>query len=218
MGEGDPRPPPRPLPIPQKHWQAPQPRAGPCGHVDPAFLCSEDGKRTYATSKNGFHRCGVYSPERRAGQPRPCLPLALRPGDSGTGPFSSLFADTVVPLENICLGGVLQGLILAPPEESIFSTQFPKNLVSWPFCVAGGRLQGCPRSWWGVGGQSSSSQGCRSMAPLTDCSHDTYARSLQQTAWAQQITAFVLYKSRCLASSKSPKLPIQTMPRKKIIL
>lgn len=31
MGEGDPRPPPGSLLFPQKHWQAPELRAGPCG-------------------------------------------------------------------------------------------------------------------------------------------------------------------------------------------
>lgn len=192
--------------------------------MDPAYLCSEDSERTRlsasrltcAASQNGFSRCGVYNPERGVRQPGPCLPLALPHGGGGTGPFSSLFADTARPFGKIHLGGVSQGLMLAPPEESIFSTQFPKYLVSWPFCVARGGLQGRPSSG-GCGQPELLFQGCQSKAPWTRCSHDTCARSLQQTAGRKASGDLfrMTLKSRWLASSNSPKLPIQTLLRKK---
>lgn len=140
MGEGDLHPPPSPLLFPQKHWQALELRVGQCG---PCILVLRGQQEDILT---GEHICHVqkclqsvcmHHPEQRGQQPLPCLLCpSLIPIGSSTGPFSSLFADTVQPFEKACLGDVLQGLVLAPPEESIFSTQFPKYLVSWPFCIS----------------------------------------------------------------------------------
>lgn len=187
MGEGDPCPLPSPLLFPQKPWQAPEPRAGPCGPCILVLWGQWDdtliGKQAHLCRMPKWLQSvwcvepWVRSPAARA------LPAS---GPPSRWRWHRAFLLSLCWLSTAFWENTPWRCLTRADVSSTWGKYFQHSVSQ----IFGFLAFLCCRRWAARPSQLRGGcrqpellfQGCQSKAPLTHCSHDTCAQSLQQTA------------------------------------